>query len=153
MAKQLRTPRGETQIAALAAEFYVAASLLRLGHRVSLTLGHTKEIDLSAHHADGRTVTIDVKALKNTTNWPLSPKRRDPAHFYVLVCYKHRFKEPHASPEVFVVPSSEIDEILERWSGLPSVTCVNYKRVKDLRYRDAWHLLFAEPRASSRRPR
>ena len=58
----------------LASEFYVASQLYRLGYVTVLTLGHTKEIDLVAIHPDGRTVTIDVKGLKNTNlRWtPLS---------------------------------------------------------------------------------
>lgn len=134
--------------AGLAAEFYVASCLLRLGHSVSLTLGNTKQIDLSAHHPDGRTVTIDAKALKNTTNWPLMAKRRDPNHFFILVCYRNRFSKPDAPPEVFVIPSTEIDGLLSPWSGRPEVTGVPYNRVKNSRYRDAWDLLFPGAQAS-----
>jgi len=52
----------------LASEFYIASQLHRLGYITVLALGHTKEIDLVAIHPDGRTATIDVKGLKNTTN-------------------------------------------------------------------------------------
>ena len=48
----------------LAAEFFVASQLFRLGYTVTITLGNTKEIDLLVAHPDGRTVTIDVKGLK-----------------------------------------------------------------------------------------
>lgn len=125
----------------LAAEFHVASCLLRLGYAVSLTLGNTKEIDLSAHHPYGWTVTIDSKGLKNTTNWPLVPKRRSRSHFYVFVAYRNRFQDLDSTPEVFVVPSLEIDSLLAKWAGNPQQTCVDYRRIKDTAYRNAWTLL------------
>lgn len=72
----------------LASEFYVASQLYRLGYVVTITLGHTKEIDLIIAHPDGRTVTIDVKGLKNTTNWPLKPKLVNKKHFLYLFLIK-----------------------------------------------------------------
>jgi len=58
----------KTQNTNLASEFYVASQLFRQGYVVTVTLGHTKEIDLIVAHPDGRTITIDMKGLKNTTN-------------------------------------------------------------------------------------
>lgn len=109
---------------------------------MTITLGHTKEIDLIVVHPDGRTVTIDVKGLKNTTNWPLKPKLISKSHFFVLVSYKNKFTDLDQNPEVFVVPSTEIKKILAPWSGRPDITSVPYRDVKNSKYRDAWDLLF-----------
>lgn len=126
----------------LASEFYVASQLFRLGYVVTVTLGHTKEIDLIVAHPDGRTITIDVKGLKNTTNWPLKPKLKSKNHFYVLVSYRNKFGDLTVPPDVFVVPSLEVEKILHPWSGKPDVTCVGYKDIKESKYKNAWGLLF-----------
>ena len=93
-------------------------------------------------HPDGGIVTIDVKGLKSTTNWILQAKRRNKEHFYVLVNYKNKFSDLSFHPEIFVIPSLEIDNVLSSWAGKPEVTCVEYKDVKNSRYKDAWELLF-----------
>jgi len=78
----------------LAAEFYVASLLYRMGYTATLTLGHTKEIDIMVYDESAkRTVTIDVKGLKNTTNWVMPSERKlsvRPTHFYALVTFKNK---------------------------------------------------------------
>ena len=126
----------------LASEFYVASLLNRLEHTVTLTLGNTKEIDLLVSNSEGKKVSIDVKGLKNTTNWVVNPKLKRKDHFYVLVCYKNKFHQVDLSPEVFVIPSLEIDKLLTEWVGQPGVTGIKYSNVKNSKYKDAWHFLF-----------
>ena len=126
----------------LAAEFYVASQLFRLGYIVTITLGHTKEIDLIVAHPDGRTCTIDVKGLKNTTNWPLNPKLKKKNHFFVLVSYLNKFNQVEIVPDIFVVPSLHVDQLLTKWTGRPDVTCVGYGKMKKSKFKDAWNLLF-----------
>lgn len=126
----------------LASEFYVASQLFRRGYSVTITNGHTKEIDLIVSHPDGRTATIDVKGLKNTTNWPLQPKLKRKDHFYVLVSYRNRFEDLKSQPDVFVIPSLKVEGLLGHWSGNPRMKAVSYRRVKDSKYKDGWHLLF-----------
>ncbi len=134
--------RDRTQNTNLAAEFHVASQLFRLGYTTTVTLGHTKEIDLIVAHPDGRTVTIDVKGLKNKTNWPLAPKLISKNHFYVLVTYLNKFENVSSEPEVFVIPSTRVKSLLSRWSGRPDITAVAYSRVRDSKYKDAWYVLF-----------
>ncbi|ODS40957.1 hypothetical protein BEH94_10715 [Candidatus Altiarchaeales archaeon WOR_SM1_SCG] len=136
--------RDKTQNSNLASEFYVASQLFRVGYVVTITLGHTKEIDLIVVHPDGRTITIDVKGLKNTTNWPLSPKLEKEDHFFVLVSYLNKFADLNIHPDVFVVPSLEIKSLLTPWSGKAQVKQkgVRYRDAKNSKYKDAWELLF-----------
>ena len=96
----------------LAAEFFVASQLHRLGYIVTLTLGNTKEVDLLVAHPDGRTITIDTKGLKNKTNLPITPKLIRSTHFFALVSYLNRFEDTEFQPEVFIVPSTEISKVL-----------------------------------------
>lgn len=145
--------RAPAQLTNTASELYVASLLSRLGYAVTITFGNTKVIDLMVANPDGKVVTIDVKGLKNTTNWPLTPKINSPTHFFVLVSYRNRFQDITSAPEVFVVPSAEVPKLLTQWSGRPEVTCVNYGAVKNSTYKDAWHLLFGKSgkRALARR--
>ena len=135
-------PRDKTPNTNLAAEFFVASQLYRMGLTVTLTLGHTKEIDLIVAHPDGRTVTIDVKGLKNKTNWPLNLKLVRRNHFFALVSYLNRFQDRSIQPEVFIIPSPLVKSVLGHWSGRPQVTAVGYNRVKGGKFEDGWHFLF-----------
>jgi len=135
-------PRNRSQNTNLASEFLVASQLFRLGFNVTITLGHTKEIDLIVAHPDGRTITIDVKGLKNKTNWPLKPKLISRNHFFVLVSYLNKFGDINCQPDVFIVPSTRIRSVLGPWSGRPDVSAVAYRHVRNTRFRNAWQLLF-----------
>lgn len=127
----------------LAAEFFVASQLYRKGYNVTLTLGHTKEIDLIIPFPDGRVITIDVKGLKNKTNWPINPKLKQKNHYYVFVCYLDKIDDLEVPPEVFIVPSVQINKVLSKWSKTTHVNvfAVDYKRIKNTGYKDAWRLI------------
>jgi len=139
--------RGEKKVNSsnLAAEFYVASQLYRLGYQALITYSNMKAIDIVVVHPDGRKASIDVKSLKNTTNWPFTPGHKAHDHFYVLVCYHNKYSDLTTSPEVYVVPSAEIGGLLEEWGG-PAHSkqrCVGYPTIrKHPEYKDAWHMLF-----------
>ena len=134
-------PPPREQTANLAAEFLVASYLIRLGYVVTLTLGQTKEIDLIAIGPRGRSVTIDVKGLKNKTNWPMRPVRPRRNHFFIFVSFLTRFHDLAAQPDVFIVPSSQLSRVLGRWTGRPEQRAVAYRRLRDSRFRSAWDLM------------
>jgi hypothetical protein len=132
----------------LASEFYVTYQLYRRGYVAVVTYGNTKALDIiAANPTDNRTATIEVKSLKNKTNWPLTlhdevVKRR---HFYALVGYSDRWEEPNVLPDVWVIPASAIRRFLVPWSrSTQDRTCVGYRDLvrRGARYKDAWHLLF-----------
>ncbi len=127
--------------AGLAAEFHVASQLARLGYTVTLTIGQHKMIDIIVAHPDGRIATIDAKGLKDTTTWPLKPKKRDRTHFFALVGYHNKFGDLAAQPQTFIIPSTEIDMVLTPW-GTTDQAGVNYSKVKNGPYREAWSLIF-----------
>ena len=130
--------RSKNQNTNLASEFYVASKLFRLGY----TLGHTKEIDIVAiNPIDGKIITIDVKGLKNKTNWPLIPRKKAKSHYFILVAWCNKFNDPSFQPEIFVVPSTKISKLLTPWSGNPKVLCVGYTKAKNSKYKNAWSLL------------
>ena len=126
----------------LAAEFYVASQIFRLGHTVTITYGNTKEIDLIVHNENGQMITIDVKGLKNTTNWPIKSKPEKKNHFYILVTYKNKLNDLDKSPEVYIIPAIKIKKYLSSWTGNKNVTCVGYSKIKGSEYKDAWDKIF-----------
>lgn len=126
----------------LAAEFYVASLLYRLGYVATLTLGHTKNVDIVVVNDKGETITIDVKGLKTTTTFPVIPKVARKTHFFVLVSFKNKMGNLNILPDVFVIPSLKIKApLLKKWPSHPEVTSVDYRDLKDSKYKDAWHLL------------
>jgi len=136
--------KNKTENTNLASEFFVASQLFRLGYNVTITLGHTKEIDLYVADSDGKVVTIDVKGLKNTTNWPVKFKQPKKNHYFVFVTYLNKFSELDIEPEVFVIPSVRMRKLIGQWAGNPDVTAVGYSRLKNSKYKNAWQLLFSK---------
>lgn len=67
------TKRADGQMTGLAGEFFVAAELLKRGLQTSVTFGNAKAIDLIAFNSEtGRTFTVQVKALRKRTYFPIS---------------------------------------------------------------------------------
>lgn len=122
----------------LASEFLVASHLFRLGNSVTVTFGHTKEVDLIVNIPRKGLITIDVKGLAGKTNWPILPKLKKDNHFYILVTYKDKFENLSILPEFYIIPSSEIEQLITYWKNRSGIT---YKMLKDSKYKDAWHLL------------
>ncbi len=123
----------------LTSEFYIASLLFRLGYIVTITLGHTKEIDLIVVNKEGKKISIDVKGLIGKTNWPLKPRLTREDHFYILVTYKDKFNDLDILPEVFIIPSKDISNLITNWENRSGVM---YKDIKDSKYKNAWDLLF-----------
>ena len=124
---------------------FVASQLFRLGYKVDIISRDKREIDLSVFDPNNpkkKVVTIKVKGLKNKTNWPLEPKLLCDTHYFALVGYNNEFHNLSIMPEVFIIPSMEINHILSKWSGRPEMTCINYRNIKNSNYKEAWHLLF-----------
>jgi hypothetical protein len=128
----------------LAAEFYVLSVLHRLGLNATLTLGNKKSVDIVIAHDAGEAVTVDVKGLAGTTNWPIDNIKAGKAnHFIVFVTFLGKISDPAVPPEVYVVPSKEIvgPVIYENPGETRRVIPVGRARKEWHEYRDAWHLL------------
>jgi len=101
----------------LASEYYVLSMLYRLGFNAFLTLGNKKSVDIIIDH-EGETVTIDVKGLKGTTNFPIDNWTKiDSKHFLVFVSFLNDIQNPAVVPEVYVVPSTRIEEKFQELNG------------------------------------
>lgn len=131
----------------LASEYYVASLLFRLGYEASITLGNTKEIDLIVYDPEtNKKITIDVKGLKNTTDWimPKNPSQRSD-HFYILVSFKNRISELDTLPEVYVIPAQQVTQLWVGWVGKEEVRAIKYSDLKkhpELKGKEGMKLLF-----------
>jgi hypothetical protein len=126
----------------LAAEFYVLSVLHRLGMDANLTLGNKKSVDIVIVRTAGETYTIDVKGLAGKTCWPVDNVRAGKAgHFLVFVCFLAKIADPTVMPEVYVVPSAELEPLIyQSPSGRRTVELSRIRRT-GAKYRDAWSLL------------
>ena len=96
----------------LAAEYYVLSMLYRKGLNAYLTLGNKKSVDILIERAKGMLLTVDVKGLAGTTCWPMDNfKKKDKAHFIVLVSFINRINDHGIVPECWIVPSLEIEKL------------------------------------------
>lgn len=136
-----------TQSSNLAAEYYVASLLFRLGYVVTVTFGNTKEIDLIVLDPQTKkTVTLDVKGLKNTTNWimPKNPLENE-GHFYVLVTFKNKISDLDEIPEVYTLPSEQVTKLWISWIGREEVKAITYSNLRkhpEFKGKDGLKLLF-----------
>lgn len=99
----------------LASEYYVLATLYRLGFDAYITLGNKKGIDIILNLNDERQLTIDVKGLQGTTLFPLDNINEDadkPHHFIVFLSFINKMDDISVVPEMFVIPHNKIKDFL-----------------------------------------
>lgn len=99
----------------LASEYYVLATLYRLGFDAYITLGNKKGIDIILNLNDEKQLTIDVKGLQGTTLFPLdnvNEKADKPHHFIVFLSFLNKMDEISVVPEMFIIPHNKIKDFL-----------------------------------------
>ena len=115
------------EITGIASEFYVLSMLLRKGADATLTLGNKKNIDIFVNK-DGKALTIDVKGLKSTGDFILGNHEetfQDKNHYFIFVHY-HNFEDNSLLPDIFVVPATEISELLKKEYAISSISAIWY---------------------------
>jgi hypothetical protein len=101
-----------------AGELLVAAELTRLGLFVSLNNSfgtNTPKFDLHASNAEGKSVTIQVKALKADNSFIIDPEKVEPRIIYVFVVVG----EANTMPKFWVISGGELlkveKELFGKW--------------------------------------
>ncbi|GHV89261.1 hypothetical protein AGMMS50267_16210 [Spirochaetia bacterium] len=137
----------------LASEFYVLSALHRIGASALLTLGNKKAVDIVVEK-DDKVITIDVKGLMGTTNFPIDNcKTSGDSHYIVFVSFLNKINDINTVPEVFIVPSTELNMKHKELSGKSIVyhnpggnrTVVQYGRLKKVssKYKDKWNVFIS----------
>ena len=99
----------------LASEYYVLATLYRLGFDAYITLGNKKGIDITLNLNDEKQITIDVKGLQGTTLFPLdniSEQADKPNHFVVFLSFLKKMSDPLILPEIYILPHNSLKELM-----------------------------------------
>lgn len=126
----------------LASEFYVLSILHRLGAEPSLTLANKKAVDIYVAASQDDFITIDVKGVARSYDWPASnirdTKRRN--HFYVLVCYEGMIRDPASTPSVWVIPSDKISSFMKKYKTRSNISRALVRKNGE-EFRDAWDLI------------
>ena len=126
----------------LAAEFYVLSALYRLGIEANLTLGNRKAVDIYALNESGTPFTIDVKGLAGKTSWPIDNVRKTaPNHFLVFVCFLGTIEDVQTQPEVFVVPSLELEPLVYTAPGGRRLVQLRTLQKLSQTYENKWVLM------------
>jgi len=132
----------------LAAEFYVLSILYRLGINAHLTLGNKKSVDIVVEK-ENEIITIDVKGLKDTSCFPIDNwNKKNENHFLIFVSFLKRIDNPNIIPDVFIVPSLELENFHKELDGKQIIyrnpkgnrIVVEYSRLKKLgeKYKNKW---------------
>lgn len=100
-APAVKKPRRDSQVSGLAGELFVAAELLKRGLQTSVTFGNAKGVDLFSRHPGTKdTFAVQVKALRESNYFLLSPGKVDRDQVYVFVL----LGKPGQAVRYFVVP-------------------------------------------------
>jgi hypothetical protein len=96
----------------LAAKFFVLSALHRLGAEATVALGEHGDTDIAVLTNTGRTLTVEVKAVTGSTRWRVEEIHAKRDHYIVFVCFVHELSNPHVSPEVYVLSSDELRDVV-----------------------------------------
>jgi len=99
----------------LASEYYVMATLYRLGYDAYITLGNKKSIDIILNLNDEKQITIDVKGLQGKTLFPLDNVQEEldkPNHFIVFLSFLNKMNDPLIIPEIYIVPYNDVKDMM-----------------------------------------
>ena len=132
----------------LAAEYYVLSMLYRVRANAYLTLGNKKSIDIVIDK-NGEILTADVKGLKDTSCFPIDNwKKKDENHYLIFVSFLKRIRDPNSLPEIYIVPSLEIEQKHKELEGKSVIyknpkgnrTVIALSRLRKLgkKYKDKW---------------
>ena len=101
----------------MASEYYVLATLYRLGFDAYITLGNKKGIDIIINLNNVRQITIDVKGLQGTTLFPLDNVDESlvkPNHYIVFLSFLNKMSDTTVVPEMYIVPNNKLTELMYR---------------------------------------
>lgn len=94
----------------LASEYYALSMMYRVGANAYLTLGNKKSVDILIDRK-GATLTADVKGLKDTSCFPIDNcDKIDKNHYLIFISYIKKIDDPKISPEVYIVPSVQLEK-------------------------------------------
>ncbi len=98
----------------MASEYLILYKLYRLGLDAYMSLGNKKSVDIIIHKEEN-TLTIDVKSVRDYSSIPVNNVKPKKNHFIIAVVYNQKFENIEIEPDIYIIPSFEIDEIKKSW--------------------------------------
>ena len=87
-------------------------------------------------------MTLHVKGLAGKTSWPVdNVGEAKPRHFVALVCFLGRIHDPAVVPEVYIVPSAELQKLTYFAPGGRRVIPLSKARALGAQFWDGWKQL------------
>ena len=126
----------------LASEFWVLATLYRLGVEAQLTLGNKKGVDIVIPRGAKKMITVEVKGLNKQYDWPADNIEvfNDPTHFYVFLCFDGKISNLLTNPSVWIIPSKKLEPFSRKYRTRTNVSRALIIKNGDT-YKNAWELL------------
>jgi hypothetical protein len=95
-----------------AAKFYVVSMLHQLGVDATVTISQQDNVDITVVQESGRALTVDVKTLTGSREWPVGDFKAREGHYLAFVWYPAG-KGPN-QPTVYIVASQRLKTFLNR---------------------------------------
>lgn len=103
-----RTKQADKYDSGIAAEYFVLSQLYRKKYDAYLTQGKKKAIDIQVVLKNGAAISIDVKAVRGYSSWPINNIKKKKGHFIVFLAYNNKFYSIEEMPSVYIVPSRNV---------------------------------------------
>lgn len=119
----------------IASEYLVLSNLYRLGLDAYMSLGNKKSVDI-AICKNGRTITLDVKAVKGYSSIIVNNMKSSEDHYVVIVIYNDKFDNLHYIPDMFIAKSTDIYQLIKSYKDQKRIM-----KTDIIKYKDNWSIL------------
>jgi hypothetical protein len=98
----------------LAAKFYILSLLHFLGADASLTSPQSDNVDITVVKQPGEALTIQVKTLMGTSQWPVEKFSARKHHFVAFIRYERESRDPQVATDVYIWASERLQAFIAR---------------------------------------
>jgi hypothetical protein len=120
----------------IAAEYFILSQLYRQEFEAYVTIGNKKTMDIRIITPTGRTISLDVKAVRGYSSLIVNNVEDVENHYVALVIYKDKFEKVDVFPDVYIMPSSEVIKLKKDFKNQARL----FKRDIE-EYKDHWEYL------------
>jgi hypothetical protein len=120
----------------IASEYLILSLLYRQGVEAYLSQGNKKSIDIRIIKSDGTSISVDVKSVRGYSSLVVNNVKAENNHFVVLVIYKNQFEKLDLLPDIYIVPSNQLESITEIYGNEKRVL---KGKIKD--FKDSWEYI------------
>ena len=107
--------RANTFNTGIASEYLILSKLYRLELEAYISQGNKKSVDIRLIKNDGSPISIDVKSVRGYSSLVINNVEAKENHFVVFVIYNNKFEDLTTEPEIYVVPTNELEAITETY--------------------------------------